>query len=145
MLPIVMTITRKSWTTELLRRACVGRLRSSPRVRIRPGLGSSGPSPPHDQRRYYSHPRRSVRGQSAIVTGSSRGIGRAIALRLAADGYNICINDVGANEEDCGRVAEEINAMGCKACVAVADVSKREQVARMVQTTVEELGPLKTM
>lgn len=123
---------------EVLKRASGSRSRSSPCVRVRPYLWSK-------QSRSYSQQRRSVRGQSAIITGSSRGIGKAIALRLAADGYNVCINDVGANEEGCDRVVEEIEAMGGKACVAVADVSQRDQVARMVETTVERLGPLKTM
>jgi NAD(P)-dependent dehydrogenase (short-subunit alcohol dehydrogenase family) len=80
-----------------------------------------------------------------IVTGSSRGIGKTIALRLAADGYNVCINDISANSKGCDEVVSQIRAMGRKACSAIADVSKRDEVVQMVQTSVKELGPLDVM
>ena len=79
------------------------------------------------------------------MTGSSRGIGRAIALRLAKDGYDVCVNDIVANEKGCREVAKEIKDMGRKSCVAVADVRKRKEVADMIQTSVKELGDLNTM
>lgn len=79
------------------------------------------------------------------MTGSSRGIGRAIALRLAEDGYDVCVNDVAANEKGCQEVAKEIQGKGRKSCVAVADVTKRSEVAAMIQTSVKELGDLNTM
>ncbi|KAI1291458.1 hypothetical protein F5Y03DRAFT_33154 [Xylaria venustula] len=94
---------------------------------------------------YSSLSRESSEGKSAIITGSSRGIGKAIALRLAADGYNVCINDLGTNRAGCDEVAKEIRNMGRKACVAVADVTKREEVKDMIKTSVRELGPLNTM
>lgn len=85
------------------------------------------------------------RSRVAIVTGSSRGIGRAIALRIARDGYDVCINDVAANKSGAEEVAKEIQALGRKATVAIADVSKLNEVEQMVQTAVNELGPLNTM
>ena len=89
--------------------------------------------------------RQPVEGKNAIVTGSSRGIGKSIALRLASDGYNVCINDIAANEKGCDEVVDEIKSMGRKACTAVADVSKRYEVRDMIQKSIKELGPLHTM
>lgn len=83
--------------------------------------------------------------KNALVTGSARGIGKSIALRLALDGYNVCINDIGANAQACDEVVKEIQALGRKACTATADVSKRGEVRDMIQKSVEELGPLHTM
>lgn len=94
---------------------------------------------------YSSSARTSVEGRNAIVTGSSRGIGKAIAIRLASDGYNVCINDIAANEKGCEETAAEIQGLGRKACVAIADVTKRDEVKQMVQTSVKALGPLDTM
>ncbi|KAI0392264.1 hypothetical protein F5Y17DRAFT_477796 [Xylariaceae sp. FL0594] len=87
----------------------------------------------------------SKREKSVIITGSSRGIGKAIALRLASDGYDVCVNDVDANRASCDKVVKQIRDMGRKACTAVADVTKTHEVNDMIRTSVRELGPLHTM
>ena len=50
----------------------------------------------------------------ALVTGSSRGIGRGIALRLAQDGFDVVVNDIGANQKGIDSVVQEIQALGRK-------------------------------
>ncbi|KAF4551942.1 Enoyl-(Acyl carrier protein) reductase-like protein 9 [Elsinoe fawcettii] len=83
--------------------------------------------------------------KTAIVTGSARGIGKSIAIRLAQDGYDVCINDIAANESGANEVAKEVQSIGRKSCTAIADVSDLSQVENMIQTSVKELGPLDTM
>ncbi|GAA4081906.1 acetoin reductase [Actinomadura miaoliensis] len=85
----------------------------------------------------------SIEGKVAVVTGAGRGIGRAIALRLAADGADIAVNDVRA--ESAQAVAEEIEALGRRAVALPADVSDRDAVFGLVDTTVDALGRLDVM
>jgi len=75
----------------------------------------------------------------AIVTGSGRGIGRAIALKLAEVGATVVINDVG-DAEPVESVAEEIKAMGGQSLAILADVSLAKDVIRLVETTVSTYG-----
>lgn len=81
----------------------------------------------------------------AIVTGASRGIGRGIALRLAEDGFDVVVNDIGPQKADIDKVVAEIEATGKKAHGVVADVSNEEQVQAMVDETVEKFGQLNCM
>ncbi|KAI1175891.1 hypothetical protein F4777DRAFT_578501 [Nemania sp. FL0916] len=94
---------------------------------------------------YSSLGRQSSEGKNVIVTGSSRGLGKAIALRLAADGYNVCVTDLSSNQAGCDEVANKIRCMGRKACTVAADVTKRDEVKNMIRSSVQELGPLNTM
>lgn len=74
----------------------------------------------------------------ALVTGSSRGIGRAIALQLAQDGYAVAVN--GRSPESVQAVAAEIIARGGDAKGYVCDVTDAEAVARMGDAVERELG-----
>ena len=75
----------------------------------------------------------------AIVTGSGRGIGRAIALKLAEAGATIVVNDVGS-PEPAEKVAEEIKAINGKSLVVLVDVSKADEVNTLVGTAIETYG-----
>ncbi len=80
-----------------------------------------------------------IQDQVALVTGASRGIGRAIALALAAVGAKVVVNyasSSGAADE----VVQAIAAMGGEAIAVQADVSQEDQVEALVKTTQEKLG-----
>ncbi|KAI1437070.1 hypothetical protein GGR50DRAFT_692567 [Xylaria sp. CBS 124048] len=94
---------------------------------------------------YSSVPNKPFERKSVIITGSAKGIGKAIALRLARDGYDVCINDLPSSQAACDDVAKEIRSMGRKSCTAVGDVTKKDEVVGMIQRSVRELGPLHTM
>jgi 3-oxoacyl-[acyl-carrier protein] reductase len=80
-------------------------------------------------------------GKTALVTGASRNIGRAIALKLASAGANIVVNTL-QDRQAAGRVAAEIEAMGRRCIVQVADVVDREAVRRMVGEAGSALGSI---
>jgi len=79
---------------------------------------------------------------NALVTGGSRGIGRACALSLATRGADVAITYV-ENEEAAEATAEEIRAMGRRALVLQGDVGSVEDDLAVVDHAVEELGPLR--
>ena len=78
-------------------------------------------------------------GKVALITGASRGIGRAIAIRLAAEGANVVVN-YRSHSEEAQAAADEIRRGGRRALVWQADVADRDSVARMFAAAVEQLG-----
>jgi len=78
-------------------------------------------------------------GRTALVTGASRGIGRAIALSLAEEGADVAVNFL-SNVHLAADVVDQIRKMGRKAILAQADVADYPDTHRMVQGVLEELG-----
>jgi 3-oxoacyl-[acyl-carrier protein] reductase len=75
--------------------------------------------------------------KTALVTGASRGIGRAIALRLASEGANVVVN-YNANIDAASSVAHEITTLGRQARVVQADVARAADVERLIEATTAE-------
>ena len=84
---------------------------------------------------------RPLEGKTALVTGASRNIGRAIALILSEAGANIVVNTLHDREAAQG-VADEISANGGRSLVQLADVVERDAVQAMVQAAAKEFGAI---
>ena len=82
-------------------------------------------------------------GDTAIITGSSQGIGKGIAERFAAEGANVVVNS--RSQERADEVAEAIEEDGGTAIGVEADVTDEDEMAALVETTVEEFGSLDVM
>ena len=79
--------------------------------------------------------------QIALVTGSSRGIGRAVAAELARKGWSVCVNY--RVRQDCAEeLVHQLESEGCRAMAVQADVSDRAQVNAMVRRVEEAFGPV---
>ncbi len=88
-------------------------------------------------------------GRVAIVTGAGRGIGRSTAIKLAAEGASVVVNDLGANVDGSGadasqaqQVVNEIAAAGGKAVVNGADISDHAAAEELVKSAIGEFGRL---
>ncbi len=78
--------------------------------------------------------------KTALITGASRGIGRAIAIGMAKRGFDVAINDIERQKEALEEVAKEIEAVGRRALPVFADVSSKTDVEAMVQKTMHTFG-----
>lgn len=78
-------------------------------------------------------------GRAAVVTGASRGIGRATALRLARAGADVVVNFL-TSQSAATQVAEEISKLGRRAVTVRADISQPEDVASMIEFVAQEFG-----
>lgn len=78
-------------------------------------------------------------GKVAIVTGASRGIGRAIALKLAGNGASIIVNYAG-NAQKAQQTVEEIKVLGVEAHPIQADVSKISEIKKLFDQTIKQFG-----
>jgi len=79
-----------------------------------------------------------IKDKVAIVTGAGRGIGESIALRFAAEGAKLIVNDV--NETDAIRTVETIKSKGGQAVAVIGSVASRQVAQKMVDTAVKEFG-----
>jgi L-rhamnose 1-dehydrogenase len=83
-----------------------------------------------------------LKDKVAIITGGSRGIGKAACLRFASEGAKVIVGDISGTTEE---VVKEIKANGGQVAVFAVDVAKKEQVNKMVDFAVKEFGRLDIM
>lgn len=82
----------------------------------------------------------SLKDKVAIVTGARRGMGRTHALILAEAGAKVLLADI--SKEECEEVVKEIEAKGGEAMAVKCDVSKKEEVDKMIETAIKKWGKL---
>src|SRR5699024_10867556 len=126
------------------RRACSGRLGRSVTHGARPGRGRRGRATtlvPHRPSQSQEFPMSALAGKTAVITGSSRGVGAATAKLLAAEGANVVIN-YRQKAPRANKVVAEIEAAGGKAIAVGADLTDPESVRQLMQTAVDTFGGL---
>ena len=84
-----------------------------------------------------------LKGKVAIVTGSRRGIGRAIALEMAKEGAKVVVSDIELKE--CEAVCDEIRKLGSDAIAVRCDVTKKDEVDAMMERVIQKFGRIDIM
>jgi 3-oxoacyl-[acyl-carrier protein] reductase len=82
-----------------------------------------------------------LKDKIALVTGSSRGVGRAVALGFAKQGANVVVNYT-SNENAANEVVAAIQSMGCKAIAVKADVAQKAEAGNLVNSAIDAFGRL---
>ena len=82
-----------------------------------------------------------LEGKTAVITGSGRGIGKAIAMKFASFGADIVINDI-PQSEYAEETCEEIKKLGVKSIVVKGDVRNVDDIKNLIDTTVKEFGKI---
>ncbi|MET3578152.1 3-oxoacyl-[acyl-carrier protein] reductase [Mesorhizobium robiniae] len=77
-----------------------------------------------------------------LVTGASRGIGKAIAIGMAKRGYDVALNDIERQKDALAEVVKEIESLGRRTVIVFADVSNKDQVTAMIDKISVEFGHL---
>ena len=85
-----------------------------------------------------------MENETAIVTGAGRGIGKAVAIKLAKEGKNVVIN-YSSSEEDAKKVAAECESYGVKTLTVKGDVSNPEDCDRIIKLTKETFGRIEVL
>ena len=79
--------------------------------------------------------------QTVLITGAAKRIGRAVALDLAGQGYDVALH-CHSSRKDAEQLADEVRALGRRTCVILADLSKEEDTHRIVREAQAALGPI---
>jgi 3-oxoacyl-[acyl-carrier protein] reductase len=82
-----------------------------------------------------------LKDKNALVTGSSRGVGRAVALAFAKEGANVLVNYT-SNEKAANEVVEQIEGLGCQSKAVKADVARKPEAENLIHAAVEAFGGL---
>jgi NAD(P)-dependent dehydrogenase (short-subunit alcohol dehydrogenase family) len=85
-----------------------------------------------------------LQGKHALITGSSRGIGRGIALKLAEHGVNIAVH-YHTQAEAANDTLAQVKAHGAEGCLIQADVTRPEEISRMFDRVQQEFGTLEAV
>ena len=80
----------------------------------------------------------------AHITGVARGIGKAIAQRLAQDGHNVAVSDLPVMHDELELTRRDVESHGVRAAALTGDVSDHDSVRRLIADTAEQLGSLES-